>query len=117
MPDAALRWAVQRFDAAPSIARVEPVRPAIGWSREKFIKRFEAAVGLTPKRYCRVRRFHALLDRLARGRDADWVEVALDGGYSDQSHLNREFRAFSGLTPGAYRPVAHDHASHVAEWG
>jgi AraC-like DNA-binding protein len=115
--DAALAWAITRFDARPSVARVEPVRAALGWSAPQFITRFHAAVGLTPKRYCRVRRFQAVLGCIAQGRDIDWAGLALDGGYSDQAHFNREFRAFSGLTPSRYRPVAPDQASHVAEWG
>jgi transcriptional regulator GlxA family with amidase domain len=28
--------------------------------------------------------------------------VAFQAGYADQSHLNRSFRAGTGLTPGAY---------------
>ena len=28
-----------------------------------------------------------------------WTELALAGGYSDQPHFNREFHAFTGITP------------------
>lgn len=114
--DAALAWAIARFDALPHIARVEPVRAALGWSAPVFSARFQAAVGLTPKRYCRLRRFQAMLGSMARGRTVAWAVLALEGGYSDQAHFNREFRAFSGLTPNEYRPVAPEQANHVAEW-
>lgn len=114
--NAALAWAIARFDAQPSVARVEPVRAALGWSAPLFIARFHAAVGLTPKRFCRVRRFQAVLGSIANGRGAGWAGLALEAGYSDQAHFNREFRAFSGLTPGHYRPVAPEQPSHVAEW-
>jgi AraC-like DNA-binding protein len=43
--------------------------------------------------------------------------VALDGGYSDQAHLIREFRSFAGLTPGRYRAVSPEQPNHVAEAG
>jgi AraC-like DNA-binding protein len=31
------------------------------------------------------------------------AQVAIDAGFSDQSHLNRVFRRFTGMTPGQYR--------------
>lgn len=37
------------------------------------------------------------------GGDIDWANLALELGFSDQSHLVREFRAFSSLSPEAWR--------------
>ena len=30
-----------------------------------------------------------------------WARIAAESGYADQSHLVREFRQFTGTTPGA----------------
>ena len=45
------------------------------------------------------------LDRAGDGRlpDTPWAELALEAGFSDQSHFNREFRTVAGITPRAYR--------------
>jgi PhnB protein len=51
---------------------------------------------------------------LAAGRRVEWCDVALDCGYYDLSHLAREFRAFSGLTPSEHRPVDPGRPNHVA---
>ncbi|MCF7221905.1 helix-turn-helix transcriptional regulator [Marilutibacter chinensis] len=82
-----------------------------GCSHRHFIARFGEAVGLSPKRYARVRRFQRALQRLARG-DA-LAEIALATGYSDQAHFTREFRELSGVTPRVYRSVRPASAQHL----
>ncbi|MEQ8786473.1 MAG: helix-turn-helix domain-containing protein [Pirellulaceae bacterium] len=106
--------ALARFTAAPSLARVRDVCAASGLSAKRFIRRFHDRVGLTPKLYCRVQRFQAVVDQAANRRGVDWARVALDCGYYDQSHLIRDFREFSGVTPAEYRPVEPDRKNHLA---
>lgn len=82
-------------------SRVADVVTASGCSHRHFISRFREATGLAPKEYARVRRFRRAVRSLAHGRELD--DTALDAGYSDQAHLQREFRAMAGMTPGQYR--------------
>jgi AraC-like DNA-binding protein len=58
--------------------------------------------GLSPKRYCRVRRFNNVLRRIEPVADIDWTDVAHGCGYFDQAHFNHDFRAFAGLSPSEY---------------
>jgi AraC-like DNA-binding protein len=83
-----------------------------GYSHRRFIALFTRAVGLTPKVYCRVLRLQRALPLLLRPEVA-LSEVALDAGYSDQAHLNRELLLFSGLTPGAFRALRPQHPHHA----
>lgn len=115
--DPVVAQALALFAQAPTRARVESVRLATGCSPQRFIARFRDAVGLSPKRYARVLRFHTLVQRLGAGRELSLAELALDAGYVDQSHLSNEFRRLGGLTPSAYRPVAGDRPTHVAIGG
>lgn len=111
--DRLVPWALQAFARDPSAARVDAVQRASRCSPQQFTRRFDAAVGMTPKRYARVLRFNALLPRLARVGPRDWAEVAVDGGYYDQSHLIHEFRRLSGVTPTAYAPLSDRQLTHV----
>ena len=72
-----------------------------GYSHRRFITLFSRAVGLTPKMYARLTRFQRALRRSAApGSRESWIDVANAAGYSDQSHFNREFLEFTGVTPG-----------------
>jgi AraC-like DNA-binding protein len=62
-------------------------------------------MGIAPKRYARLARFGRVLRRLERQPDTAWAALALDAGYADQAHFNRDFRAFAGISPGRYRQV------------
>ena len=104
---------------AASLARLQhgsDVRALVldsGYSHRRFISLFHAAVGLTPKVFLRVRRFQRALARATAQPELSWVALALEAGYTDQAHFHREFRAFTGLTPGSYRALAPGAANHV----
>lgn len=99
------------FDPATQIASL--VRDS-RYSHRGFIALFRAATGYSPKRYARVMRFQALLAALGKTPAASLAELALAAGYSDQAHMQREFRAFAGVTPLAYRRLAPAASHHVA---
>ena len=82
-------------------------------SHRHFIARFRDATGLSPKRYARVQRFRRLLRAFAAAPARAWLDLALDAGYSDQSHCIREFREFAGTTPQAWRRAADARVLHL----
>ena len=71
----------------------------VGWSRKRLWSRFRSQLGITPKRAARLVRFDHAAHLLAAGHAAS--RVATESGYVDQSHLHREVKAFTGLTPAA----------------
>ena len=80
---------------------------------KRFIDRFKLEVGMTPKRYCRIRRFQHALRLANRGCRIEWTDVALDCGYFDQAHFIHDFQRFAGLTPTAYQAVRTSFQNHV----
>lgn len=109
----AVGFALTAFDRAPQMTSIAAVTAAIGLSTKRFIERFKVEVGVTPKRYCRIRRFQRAVARAHRGRQVDWTEVALDCGYFDQAHFIHEFRSFAGLTPTGYLAARTPFQNHV----
>jgi AraC-like DNA-binding protein len=83
--------------------RVDEIARRVGWSGRHLAARFRAETGLTPKQAARVARFdrarRVLGSRAATGAPLDLAGLAVDGGYYDQAHLTREWRALSGLPP------------------
>lgn len=125
--DPAVRAAVAELHRG---AAVGTVADRLGWTPRRLNRQFTAQIGLPPKRFSRVRRFQRLLHAAtgapgdnaaissgaAAGGDAaepDWARLAVDCGYYDQAHLINDFRALSGLTPGAYRPRRPGEPNHV----
>lgn len=109
----AVAFALRELATVPHARTISEVTDQAGVSQKHFIRVFSEAVGLTPKLFCRVRRFQEAIARIHAGRRVDWTAVALDCGYFDQAHFNRDFRAFSGLNPSTYLAVRTDHRNHV----
>lgn len=94
----ALRLLHAEPDEEASIARIAR---SLSMSERQLERRFLDRVGSTPKRYASLRRFERAAALVGSG--APLGRIALDAGYYDQSHFIREFRRFSGMTPGDLR--------------
>jgi len=97
--DEAMADASKRLLKATDAVDIEAMARAFGLSDRQFRRRFEAAVGLGPKRFARIVRFQRVFEQRLEHDARAWSEVALDCGYYDQAHFNRDFRAFAGVRP------------------
>lgn len=104
--------AIEYALAAPYSILIADVQRRSGYSPKHFIELFRCAVGLTPKYYYRLKRFSTALRSLASGAGCQLADLASDLGYSDQSHLTREFADLAGFTPTRYRPAGSDRPYH-----
>lgn len=109
----AVSFALAEFERAPTTTRIAAVSNTIGLSAKRFIERFKSEVGLTPKRFCRIRRFQRALKLANHGHQVDWPRVALDCGYFDQAHFINDFKSFTGLTPTGYLSARTPFQNHV----
>jgi AraC-like DNA-binding protein len=109
----AVALALDIFARRSDAAKVSAVTSMTGLSAKRFIERFKAAVGVTPKHYCRILRFQDALARAENGRRVEWTRIAVDCGYFDQAHFIHDFRSFAGLTPTGYEAGRTEFRNHV----
>ncbi|WP_208592087.1 helix-turn-helix domain-containing protein [Gracilibacillus suaedae] len=69
-------------------------------SLSQLERQFKTTIGFTPKQYSRLIRFTQILNHYQS--IPEWGQLITDIGFYDQSHLIREFKRFSGVSPRAY---------------
>ena len=98
----AVAWALERYMAEPDLQTITSVSSRVGFSHKHFIDLFRRQTGLSPKLFCRIRRFQKVLLEVQTRAEINWADVACSCGYFDQSHFVHDFNKFSGLNPSAY---------------
>ncbi|MCM1158853.1 MAG: AraC family transcriptional regulator [Clostridium sp.] len=74
-----------------------------GLSKSTLLRAFTKSKGITPYRYLETIRINEAKKLLAG--EMPPVEVAIQTGFSDQSHFTNYFNQFIGLAPGVYREI------------
>ena len=98
---ARLDRARELLDAATDLsATAEDLEAATGIDRYALARAFRARFATSPHRYLVGRRLQRVKAAIAAGRPL--AEAAFAGGFADQSHMTRHFKARFGLTPGRY---------------
>lgn len=93
---------VERVAADRGIRRVDELAAVAGVGVRALQRNFTDHVGISPKWVIRRYRLYEAAERAARGSDVQWAPLAEELGYSDQSHLTRDFTAAVGMPPDAY---------------
>ncbi len=78
---------------------VYAVAAELGVSERHLRRVFRETVGVSPKAFARIGRFHRALGAAREDGPAGWASIAAAAGYYDQAHLIAEFRAIAGVTP------------------
>lgn len=74
----------------------------VGLSRFHLARAFKASTGMPPHRYMTLRRIEVAKQLLSDSAKS-LVDVAIEAGFSSQSHFTDRFREITGLTPLRYR--------------
>ena len=102
-----LTWAWEMLDQSHGQVPIRMLARAIGWSERHLIKQFRVYFGVRPKAAARRLRFSYAFDMLSTHPTGDLSTFAAQAGFSDQSHMTREFQT-SGVSPGVLRTARFD---------
>ncbi|MDJ0659499.1 MAG: AraC family transcriptional regulator [Crocosphaera sp.] len=82
--------------------KLENLAKLLGVSQFHFSRSFKQSVGLSPYQYLIEQRIERA-KQLLKKTNQSILDIALDCGYNSHSHLSKQFRKVTGMTPKAYR--------------
>lgn len=82
---------------------LEQLRQQIGMNKFVMLRSFAAQKGITPFQYLMATRINVAMQLLEEGKEP--LDVALQTGFTDQSHFSNTFKRTIGLTPGQYKMI------------
>jgi len=68
-------------------------------SSRQFERKFVERIGIGPKLFSRISRFHQAFQFKDTHPEVDWLTLALDFGYTDYNHLAKDFKEFANVSP------------------
>lgn len=71
-------------------------------SEKQFCRVFSEHIGTTPKDFLRIIRLQRTLSVLQHNPKIGFAQLSYECGYTDQSHMIKEFRLFTGYNPKEY---------------
>jgi AraC-like DNA-binding protein len=94
------QYIVNRFSDGEDEINLAVLEKETGYSRQYINRIFQEKVGFSVMRFGKVLRAHNVLQNLTdlQGQAA-LARVAYDLGFSDQSHMTRDFKKYIGVTP------------------
>lgn len=97
---------VHAVDKIGHILLHNPNRFSLDWladqaclSPRQLERKFVERLGIGPKLFSRISRFHKAFLWKEAHPQTDWLTVAVNFGYTDFHHLFKDFKAFAGVTP------------------
>lgn len=99
-PDRLVMTALQHIHQSRGSIRITELAKKLHVSQSPLEKRFRKVVGSSPKKFASIIRMKYAMELLHTSCDLNFV--AYEAGYFDQAHFTREFKSFTGTTPGQF---------------
>lgn len=94
-----IRYGLSQIEETKGRVAIETIAAESGYSARHVERLFLQAFSCGPKRFCRCLRLLSVITDMAEHTDQKLPLLIENMGYSDQSHFQREFKLFIGMTP------------------
>lgn len=102
-----LQKVIAACDAAKGAISASEMAGVACLGERQFLRVFRQYVGIAPKQFIRLRRFHKTIQemqmRAHSGQTIDLISVAVNHGYYDLSHMALEFQQMGCVSPSHFR--------------
>jgi len=102
------------FKSYYSNSKCKYLRPLLGFTKEGDItlkpilskrrleQRFRLEIGISQRRFFKILKVNQIIEQIINKGGKSFTHIALDNGYFDQSHFNRDFKQFTGFSPNRF---------------
>jgi AraC-like DNA-binding protein len=96
----AIQKAISMIKESRSQIKIQEICQRVEINERTLERWFQKVTGITAKQYISISRFTMLFDAFMQKEGKDLLEEVYSLGYSDQAHAIREFKKYSGFSPG-----------------
>lgn len=100
--DPFMEFALQKVIRSNGNIKLDSISQESGFCLKTIERKFAEWIGIPPKKFARIYRFHSTLRSFIESNPDKLSELAYRNGYFDQAHFIREVKIFTGLTPSEY---------------
>lgn len=113
--DSFLKRASQRLRAEKGSVKVSELAQYCYLSRRQLIRNVKQATGRSPHEVTSRIRFEGVRDAIMHNPDVPLAHLAAEYSYSDQSHLIKEFKHYTNMTPSEYATIFRQAQPHMQD--
>ncbi len=95
--DSIVLKSIDKIYSNNGMIRIRALADDLSISQDALEKRFRKVVGSTPKQFASIVKMQSIIRQ--GSMPSSFLDMALENGYYDQSHFNKEFKLLTGLTP------------------
>jgi methylphosphotriester-DNA--protein-cysteine methyltransferase len=96
-PDNLVSEAIAKIYSKKGMIRISGLADDLYISQDAFEKRFRKVTGTTPKQFSSIVKMKAIIRQ--NPAPSSFLDIALENGYYDQPHFNKDFKLFTGQNP------------------
>ncbi|MGZ3861403.1 MAG: helix-turn-helix domain-containing protein [Flavisolibacter sp.] len=100
-------FSIDLITGSQGLVEIKEIQRKTGYSKRYLDKLFQHYLGISPKVFATITRFQHFYKKLSFYEDRTWDADLLDL-YYDQAHFIKEFKRYTGHTPGQFASFKND---------